>query len=109
MEMPRPSNRRHPKSPDNPGGRPALISREKVLEAARQLRPHELTMSAVAERLAVKKASLYYYFNSKQELLAALGADLVQNLAVPLPDPANWRRWLRRAATGLFEVFCANP
>ena len=107
--MPRPAIGRNTNAPDNPGGRPALISREKVLEAARQLRPHEQTMNAVAERLAVKKASLYYYFNSKQELLAALGADLVRNLAVPLPDPANWRRWLRRAATSLFEVFCANP
>jgi AcrR family transcriptional regulator len=97
------------KPAENPGGRPAQISREKVLQAARRLRPHELTMNAVAERLDVRKASLYYYFNSKQELLAALGADLVRDLKVPSPDPANWRRWLQRAATSLFEVFCANP
>jgi AcrR family transcriptional regulator len=100
---------RDSKSRHKPGGRPALISREKVLDAARQLRPHELTMNAVAERLDVKKASLYYYFNSKQELLAALGADLVRDLTVPPPDAVNWRRWLQRAATSLFQVFCANP
>jgi AcrR family transcriptional regulator len=80
-----------------------------VLAAARQLRSHELTMNAVADRLKVKKASLYYYFNSKQELLAALGAELMQDLKIPRADPAHWRRWLKQAATGLFDIICANP
>lgn len=109
MRMPRLPIKRDPKTAANAGGRPAVISREKVLEAARQLRPHELTMKAVAQHLCVQKASLYYYFSSKHELLAALGAELVGNLVIPSADPAHWRRWLERAAISLFEIFCANP
>ena len=107
--MPRSTLGHEEKSSENRGGRPALISREKVLEAARQLRPHELTMNAVAQRLDVKKASLYYYFSSKQELIAALATELVQDLVIPRADPAHWRRWLERAAVSLFDIFCANP
>src|ERR1700756_3174848 len=107
--MPKPGLAPDTKPAVDRGGRPAVISREKVLDAARQLRSHELTMNAVAERLGVQRASLYYHFKSRQDLIAALGAEAAREMTIPRPDPARWRHWLEQAATGLFDMLCANP
>lgn len=107
--MPKVSQLRESDSARARGGRPAVLTREKVLDAARKLSSHELTMNAVAELLGVKKASLYYHFSSRQDLLVALGSEVVRDLVVPPPDSANWRSWLEQAVTALYEMLCANP
>jgi TetR/AcrR family tetracycline transcriptional repressor len=91
------------------GGRPAVISREKILTAAKQIDSRELTMNAVAQALDVNKASLYYHFRSRQELIGSLCAGLLSELQIPAPAPANWRHWLKEAATRLFDTLCSNP
>jgi AcrR family transcriptional regulator len=56
--------------------------RNALLDAARELLArgglYGFTMSAVAEVADVSKASVYYYFDSKEDLVAALGARLFE-------------------------------
>jgi AcrR family transcriptional regulator len=56
--------------------------RNALLDAARELLARGgldgFTMSAVAEVADVSKASVYYYFDSKEDLVAALGARLFE-------------------------------
>lgn len=91
------------------GGRPAQISRDIILEHARQVPAHELTMPVIARRLGVKPAALYYHFASRDALLAALGAHLVTELKLRPPDPARWRAWLLATATDLHRFLSDNP
>lgn len=78
----------------NRGGRPAQISREKVLEAAAALPLDDLSMSAVAQRLGVTHASLYAYFPSRAALVAAVLLDLGEQMDVPDPQALAWEDWV---------------
>ena len=84
-------------SPGRRGGRPALISREKILEAAAQLPLDDVTMSAVAARLGVTHASLYKYFPSRAALVAAVLMDLGERIEVPDPATMPWQEWVVEA------------
>lgn len=91
------------------GGRPARISRARILDEARQIPARELTMPVIARRLGVNPAALYYHFESRDSLVAALGARLAAEFPLPAPDPAHWRRWLLTMARALLRFFSANP
>ena len=86
-------------SPVRRGGRPAQISRQKILEAAAELPVDDVTMSAVAARLGVTHASLYKYFPSRAALVAAVLMDLGERIEVPDPATTSWQEWV--VAAGL--------
>jgi AcrR family transcriptional regulator len=96
-------------APRRAGGRPARISREQILAAARRIPANELTMPKVAERLGVNAAALYYHFASRDALLAELSAVLVNEFALRPADPRHWREWLLGTAEELLCFLLANP
>ncbi len=53
---------------------------------------------ALAQRLGVKQPSLYWHFNNKEALLAAMAmAAMAPHAAMPLPAPSDdWREWFTR-------------
>ncbi len=67
-------------------------TRARIIRAAIELHgtigPAATTMSAVAERAAVTRATLYRHFSNEQALFAACSADWLA--ANPRPDPARW-------------------
>ncbi|WP_206675451.1 TetR family transcriptional regulator [Solimonas terrae] len=91
------------------GGRPAVLSRERILDVARQIPARELTMPIVARRLDVSAAALYRHFDSRDALLAALGARLAETFEVRAADPAHWREWLLETNIALFRFLVDNP
>lgn len=91
------------------GGRPALLSRELILDVARHIPARELTMPVVARRLNVSAPALYRHFESRSALLAALGAQLAESFELHPADPARWREWLLDTSEALFRFLIDNP
>lgn len=86
-------------------GRPARLSRERILEAARAFRPQELTIPALAKALDVPASSLYHHIDSLDDVLGQLARESAMDLRFPPADPKNWRKWLHSAAHCLLD-FC---
>jgi AcrR family transcriptional regulator len=90
-------------------GRPAKISRERILREARQIPSTELTMPAVAKRLGVNPVALYYHFKSREALIIAVAADMATEFRPRAIGSADWREWLWRTACDLHRFIIANP
>jgi AcrR family transcriptional regulator len=91
------------------GGRPAKISRERIVEEARRLGPGELTFARIAERLGVRHAALYYHFQSREALLHALALELAQEFSLKPGNPKRWRPWLEETTLHFYDFLLANP
>jgi TetR/AcrR family transcriptional regulator, tetracycline repressor protein len=91
-------------------GRPAQISREQIVAAARELAPADLTMKTVAEMLGVTRKALNYYVNDRAGLVALVVLDRfeAQLDLVRLPDSGDWHAVVRAYADairgGIVEV-----
>ncbi|WP_307789371.1 TetR/AcrR family transcriptional regulator C-terminal domain-containing protein [Mycolicibacterium baixiangningiae] len=87
-------------NPRRPRGRPARLSREQIVAAARRAPGPELTMQAVADELGVSRKALHYYVGNRQGLLTLVVLDrFEQSLhAVHLPEDGDWRAVLRAYA-----------
>ncbi|KUI35225.1 TetR family transcriptional regulator [Mycobacterium sp. IS-1496] len=81
-------------------GRPARISREQIVAAARRATGPELTMQAVADQLGVSRKALHYYVGNRQGLLTLVVLDRFEHELnrVHLPDDGDWRVVLRAYA-----------
>ncbi|WP_295877828.1 TetR/AcrR family transcriptional regulator [uncultured Zhongshania sp.] len=70
-------------------GRPSVTSREEILAAAVALLQQEelsaLSLRQLAKQLDLSPTSLYRYFESKQQLITALGENLISLDAASLP------------------------
>lgn len=75
------------------GGRPAVLSREMVLDAAmevaRQTPDVPVSISAVARSLNVTPMALYTYFGNRDDLMQALSARLLEGLVIDVPAEAS--------------------
>jgi TetR/AcrR family tetracycline transcriptional repressor len=91
------------------GGRPAKISRERILQEARQLGAGELSFARIAERLGVRQQALYYHFDSREDLLQALAVDLAREFNPQPGDPKRWRAWLEETGLRFYDVLISNP
>ena len=88
-------------------------TRQRITQAAVELHgtvgPAATTMSAVAERAGVTRATLYRHFASEEALFAACSADWLA--ANPRPDPARWAAIAnpaRRLRVALLELYAYN-
>ncbi|HEY1078136.1 MAG TPA: TetR/AcrR family transcriptional regulator [Fontimonas sp.] len=86
-------------------GRPARLSRQQILDAARRFKPQELTIPALAKALGVPPSSLYHHIDSRDDVLRELASDSARSLKFPPADPDHWRQWLHSAAHCLL-LFC---
>ena len=91
-------------------GRPAKISREHIVAAARSVASRNLTMQAVADALGVSRKALHYYVGDRQGLLSLVVADRFESelTRVELPAHDDWQSVLRSYAhafrDGLIQV-----
>ena len=90
-----------------PAGEPAGLNRQAVVDAALELLAESgidgLSMRALADRLGVKAASLYWHVRDKQQVLELLAEALLDRVTVP-PARAGWQAQVRGACTQLAEV-----
>lgn len=91
------------------GGRPAKISRERILEEARQLGAGELSFARIAERLGVRQQALYYHFDSREALLHAIAVELAREFDLQAGNPKRWRLWLEETGLRIYDFLAANP
>ena len=78
-------------------GRPAVISREMILETAQQIASRDplgaVSILAIARDLKVTPMAIYTYFASKDELMQALTGQLLETLVVETPaQAAPWEK-----------------
>lgn len=92
------------------------MTREGILEAAARIFGekgyHATSMSDIAEAVNLQKASLYYHFDSKQEILVALlnhALDLInKRLEVVLAQPLTPDEKLRQVMVSYLETIAEN-
>jgi AcrR family transcriptional regulator len=75
-------------------GRPRLLTRQAILDAARAFERDSLTMAALAAQLGVSAPALYNYFSDRAELFAALAAEERANVPIPPVGERSWQEWL---------------
>jgi TetR/AcrR family tetracycline transcriptional repressor len=97
-------------APRRTRGRPAKISREQIVAAARSVASRHLTMQAVADSLGVSRKALHYYVGDRQGLLSLVVADRFESELgrIELPAHDDWqsvlRSYTRAFRDGLIQV-----
>src|ERR1700755_143263 len=78
-------------------GRPARISRERIIAAARTIAPEALTMQKVADALGVDPKALKYHVGDRDALRALVAVDVFESelRRVKIPDGGDWRDVVR--------------
>lgn len=89
------------------------LSRERVLRAAMDLADREgiaaLSMRNLARELGVEAMSLYYYVESKEDLLAAIGDLVMREIELPGGRVTDWRSVVRRMAVSHHDALKRHP
>jgi AcrR family transcriptional regulator len=88
------------------------LNRERILDGAIELiereGPGALSMRRLGSKLGVEGMAIYHYFDSRNELLSAIGDRLLEPLhRLELGD--DWREACRRFATRLRDIAVAQP
>ncbi|MGW4475935.1 TetR family transcriptional regulator [Nonomuraea sp. NPDC004354] len=95
------------------GGRPAVLSREKIIAAALAVIDADgletLSMRKVGERLGVEAMSLYRHVPNKAAMLAAVVDHLAAQAAVRLPAATAWTDALLDFGHHYRQVLLAHP
>jgi AcrR family transcriptional regulator len=90
-------------------GRPAQLSRERIVATALELDLDTMTMRGLADRLGVRHSTLYGWVSGRGELLDLISAVTIEK-TLPPDDPidGDWRTWLaglaRRMRTELLSA-----
>ena len=88
------------------------LNREVILDGAIALierdGPESLSMRRLGSTLGVEGMAIYHHFQSRDELLAAIGDQLLEPLA-QLDLGEDWREACRRFGTALRDVAVARP
>jgi AcrR family transcriptional regulator len=87
-------------------GRPARISRERIIEAARAIAPEALTMQKVADALGVDPKALNYHVGDREGLRQLVVLDVFESELhrVEIPASGDWRDVLRAYARALRDA-----
>lgn len=93
-------------------GRPAVITREQIIRAAREVGLADLRMATVAEALNVRPAALYHHVKDREELIQLVAWQVLEETEYDtwIPDEAaDWPEWIRAYAQALREAMLAHP
>ncbi|WP_435607444.1 TetR/AcrR family transcriptional regulator C-terminal domain-containing protein [Streptomyces ardesiacus] len=90
-------------------GRPRLIDRDRIVEAAKRLDPANLTMQALANEIGVDRKTLHYHVDNRASLLKLVAADafraaVTSNHFTPEKD---WRKAVHSFAHITRDAVCA--
>jgi TetR/AcrR family transcriptional regulator, tetracycline repressor protein len=87
-------------------GRPARISRERIIAAARTIAPEALTMQKVADVLGVDPKALNYHVRDRDGLRQLVVLDLFESelRRVKMPRGGDWRDVVRAYVHALREA-----
>jgi TetR/AcrR family tetracycline transcriptional repressor len=94
-------------------GRPALIDRGKIVDAALELEAagHPVSMQAVAARLGVPRGTLYHHVADREEVAALVAVarlrEAFDEAWMPAPD-ADWRTWVAAFARVMREALITH-
>lgn len=87
-------------------GRPAVLSRERLAEAAIEMGIGKLTVRGLAARLGVGHSALYRWVRDRDEILDLVSDTLLERAVAKLgQEPEDWREWLVRFARSLRAEF----
>jgi len=92
--MARSPTKRHALGTRRPPGRPASIDHDRIVAAAAQMAPAELSMRALAKRLGVSVQALYTHVSGRDEVLRLLNQQTLATMEVPPLDRRHWSEWL---------------
>lgn len=91
-------------------GRPARLSRERIVAAALGSDLGTLTMRELAARLEVSHSALYRWVADRDELFDLISDVMVERiLPTATPTADNWRGWLADLAWAMHDEFLAVP
>jgi AcrR family transcriptional regulator len=87
-------------------GRPARISRERIIAAARTIAPEALTMQKVADVLGVDPKALNYHVRDRDGLRQLVVLDVFESelRRVKIPGGGDWRNVVRAYVYALREA-----
>jgi AcrR family transcriptional regulator len=102
------------RSPREPRGRArAAVTREQIVEAALAVADdagfEAVSMRNVAQRLGVGAMTLYHYVPSKRDLLDLMFDEVMRELLLPEPLPADWREAISAIARRTREAWHRHP
>ena len=90
-----------------------LLSRSKIVGAALDLIDEEgvdaLNIRKLARRLEVQGPSIYHYFSDREELLAAVGLTVLQDVRIPKRRSQRWTDWMIQDAMAYYRGVEAHP
>jgi len=92
-----------------PLGRPPRISREDIARAANDIGLADVTLKAVADRLGVSIAGLYYHVEGKEELLRLAADYSAHRPDTPVDRGQHWSVWLLEWASFTYHAFVDDP
>ena len=94
-------------------GRPRLLTRERIVEAAAALVDAEgleaVSVRRLAAELGVRGPSLYNHFATKNEILDAVADEVVSQIDVSFFAVHDWREALRLWAQSYHAALSAHP
>jgi AcrR family transcriptional regulator len=90
-------------------GRPPLIDRSLIAQAASEVGLSNLTMQAVADRLGVSVPSLYYHVGDRAELARLAAEYTASSIGLPEDRDQHWSIWLTEWAEYARAAFASDP
>lgn len=81
-------------------GRPRLVDRDRIIQAARRRDPATLTMQALAEDIGVDRKTLHYHVESRASLMRMVAADAFRDAVSShhFTVENDWRKAIRSFA-----------
>ena len=92
-----------------PVGRPKLLSRDEIVDAAVALGLEGLTMKHLAAHLNVGAATLYQYFDNRDALMRAAAVRALSEVSLPADDGRHWSAYALDYARAVQTMLAENP
>lgn len=110
---PQDGSARDARSRARPPERSRKLTRQAIVHAAVRLADsdglHAVTIRRLAAELDVKPMSLYVHIATKDDLLALMMDEVVGEMLIDKPLPANWRDALRASAKKAHAAYASHP
>ncbi|MEM9706123.1 MAG: helix-turn-helix domain-containing protein [Pseudomonadota bacterium] len=90
-------------------GRPKLLSRDEILDAAVELGLEQLTMKQLATHLGVGTATLYQYFDNRDALMRSAAVRALALISLPRDVGQEWTEYARDYAFVIMQLLSDNP